>query len=610
MPNVPPYGIFGWPTAFVDALPATDVLHHNGTNWTDDEVTEVYSYIPLDDHTGEWRLIWSRSAGSPASATIAYSTTAPDGPRVEVSWVPSTPLIADSYNVYRPDGSLAGSVSAPATGLVDLNPRPLNGAYTVRGVLSGTQGPATATNTLDLTLAPATASTAVVSNGLANSSVDVSWTHNAVGRPDQYQVLRNDAVIGTVAGTVLTFNDPAPPRGTQPVYSVRAVLSTIAGGETDAAATNVGAAPPATATLTATTSPLSNLRLAWTAPANGVVTGYEVETSTNGSTWAAHSDDITPSDWSTTVSGWMRVRSTSLGGPSAWVVRGPVEPVNDITPPPNPAITSFKPESSYGRMVLRFTTPNVPDFNSYLIQHRFGTSGYSNLTGWVAANPNTPVAVVCLTIAAGQDYRVRILVRDDDFNQNTGSEAQYVAVASPTIIDPSGSLSGTFRNGAWRNDGTRSSTEIATGWTSSGHNIGCFFYGTTIDSAMGNRTYISGTIEYYRENEGGLSAAVQPLFWTHALTTRSGTPVPDAEGVAEASRLGQGVARSTPNDTGTFSLPSAFLTALQNGSARGLCMYRGYQGSGDPDSYYALLGIGDVTNNGVVNGRLRLNHLG
>lgn len=560
----------------------------------------------------QWELLWARSAGSPFSVSVAYTPT-----QVTVSWVHANPKVAEQYRILRADGSLVGIVSSTATSIVDPDPRPLNGSYEVRGVVGGVPADSgTLSPPIDLRLIP---------TGLAGSwngsAVELSWSH-AIAAPDNYRVYVNGSLVQTIPGTSTSYNHPGAPRGADNEYKVVAVLSGIeaAAGATVNVATP--ALPPGNVTLTATTNPYSNLRTTWTHP-GGSRTGYEVERYQYGvGPWinvGTFPASTTQYDLATTVAHYTRVRTLSNGGPSDWVQVGPVTPQNDVDPPANATITSFRPEASYGRMVLRFTTPNDVDFAQYLVQHRFGTGGWSNLTGWTNAARNTAYAVVGNTISQGQDYRVRVLVRDNAVptpNQRIGPEAQYVLGPSQIIVDPSGSLSGTFRSGVWRNDSTRSSTEIATGWTSSGHNIGCYFYGTSIATAIAGKTIVSATIEYWRENEGGLSGGVQPLFWTHQLTTRSGTPTPNAHGVAEASRLGPAVARHTGVSpfvtSAAFSLPAAFITALQNGTARGLCMYRGYQGSGNPDNYYGLFSIGGVTGGSPsrVNGRLRFNSLG
>jgi hypothetical protein len=604
VPNIAPFGLFARNGGAWKG-PAAIFARDAGT-WK--PVQAVWAM-----QGGTWKLIWARTATSPSSVTIAYVPT-----QVTVTWVASNPRIADSYNVYRPDGSFVANVAN--TPLVDPDPRPLVGQYRVVGVLSNveSENPGTVSNSLDLTLQAATFTATLINGGTASQTVNLAWTANALGIPDSWNVYRDTTLLTNVAGNVLAFTDASPAAGVD-VGTYR-IVPVLTGMEGTARSANIpiAATPPPSVTCAATTV-VGQVKISWGTP-TGTFTGFEVEQSVDNVTWTAVSTYGTSIRTATvTFSGTsgvrhLRVRTLSLGGSSAWVSCS-ATPVWDVTPPANANITSWKPETSYGRMVVRFTTSSSSDLNSYLVQQRLAGGTFVNVGSWTAANPSTAYAVVCATRSAGQVAEVRVLLRDDLLNQNSGDTATYTLAASPITVDPSGDKSGTWRDGTstadWRNDSTRAANEIATGWTSSGHNIGCFIYGTTIDTALGTRTIVSATIEYYRENEGGLSAAVVPLFWTHNKTSRSaGRPVLDDEGVAAGSRDGVGCVRATPNDTGSFALPTAFITALQAGTAKGLAMYRGVVGSGDPDNYYGLFGIGAVSNNGIVNGRLKFTHLG
>ena len=694
MPNIPPRGL---PARHAHLWKNPDLVHAR--------VTQQWKSADFvwGAKGGLWQLLWARTAGSPGSATATYSPG-----QVKVDWVPTVPAVADLYRVYRSDGSLAGSVNAPALTFTDLDPKPLNGAYAVIGVLGGVESTvSTVTNSLDLLLAAATFTATATGSGGASPTVKLDWTPHALGRPDSWNVYRVNAgepgLLTNVAGTVLTFTDASPPAGTPAEYLIRSVLTGIEGGQ-HSTIENVAAKPPVSVVLAAINPPATGqlsadqIQLSWTAP-TGSVASYEVEHSTDGTTWTAstddatpvvfvsavplyarvrsradggqsswvqqgpvsphpdsapgvptsvslaattsplsnlrltwaagagaasyevqtyvsswvaHSDDTTPSDWSTSVQGYMRVRSVAPGGYSAYVQDGPVAPINDITGPGASTITSFEPESSFGRMVARGNWASASDVKTGQLFFQLAGGAWSLVYNGTVT-PGAAFGVHVGTGGAGQATGVLARTYDAAGNMNSADATAYYTLASSatTYVSPSGDESGTYRGSAWRNDNTRSTQELATGWTSSGHNIGCYFYGTAIASAIGAKTVISGAIEYYRENEGGLSAAIQPLFWTHALTARSGAPSPNAHGVAEGSRLGSGVAR-TGTTGGSFSLPSAFISALQSGSARGLCMYRGYQGSGDPDSYYGLMGIGGNTGGSPskVNGRLTFTHLG
>lgn len=606
MPNIAPNGVWGRGQG-TSGLP-TPMIEGVATlpgETTARQVIEVWVGRP----DGTPVIVWSLTAGSPASATASYTPTA-----VTVSWVPSTPLIADSYNVRRPDGSLVANVPPGATSFVDESPLPLSGPYRVFGVLAGVQSSfGTPTNTLDLRLQPASVTADVINGGATDQSVTLSWTQPTLGRPDGWQVFRDGSLVSAHAGTVTSISGVYAPAGANVTYQVRAVLSGAVSALPATVTVGVPPLPPTNVTLTATTDPLSNLRLTW-AHAAGGRTGYEIDT------WAAPSGPWTSNgpagpnetvrDWPTEVAGHMRIRSVADGiGVSQWVYAGPTSPINDITPPADATITSYTPEASYGRVVLRFNTPSA-DFYQYAVQRRINGGAIETIVGWTSTGPSTAVAQVIGSYTAGTVVEARVLVRDLALNQRTGPWQTYTLTASPVVIDAVDS--GTWRDGELRNDGIRAINEIATGWTGSGHNIGCWYYGNRFVEQLAALSLISGTIEYWRENEGGQSSAVQPLMWGIANPDKSVAPTLTDQGMPESNRLGTGVRRSGSPTSGYWSIPATFLGAMRTGAVRGFAAYRGYAGSGDPDNYYALLSIAGVPggNPGRVNGRVIVYHLG
>src|SRR5688572_27410539 len=108
MPSIPPRAVrvrpeYGGGGGAVDW---GSTLVRDVSGWVEGE----FAYV-LED--SGWELVWAKNAGSPDSATISYQTT--PGTQVTINWVPSSPAIADSYRIRRPDGSLVATVPAPAT---------------------------------------------------------------------------------------------------------------------------------------------------------------------------------------------------------------------------------------------------------------------------------------------------------------------------------------------------------------------------------------------------------------------------------------------------------------------------------------------------------------
>jgi len=304
--------------------------------------------------------------------------------------------------------------------------------------------------------------------------------------------------------------------------------------------------------------------------------------------------------WSRTVAGYMRVRSISAGGTSAWVVKGPVTPINDTTPPATPVITSFKPESSYGRMVVRFTTTNVPDFGAYRIDYNVNGGAYTN-GSWVNANPNQAVGVaLARTYAAGETAGVRVYYRDDTLNVSASDSATYALVASPKIIDATDSA--TWRGSAWRTDGTSGSTGVMHGRTSSGENYGCWFYGEALQDFVSTHTVVSATCNYSRESSQGSGSAIQPGFWVHNYATQpAGSPVAS---FTDGPVLGSGVARSGTT-TGSVSLSAAQIAQLA--TYKGLGVYRSTTVTDDANAASFYMKLNPFSSS---SGRVTLNHLG
>ena len=360
---------------------------------------------------------------------------------------------------------------------------------------------------------------------------------------------------------------------------------------------------PGSVVQTALTSPLSTMRLTWTAGTGA--TAYQVEYSTNNSTWTASADDVSPSDWNNTtaVNGYMRVRSTSPGGSSAWVSKGPVAFVHDTTPPTTPVITSWKPESSYGRMVCRFTTAASADINSYRCDYR--TDSGSWVTGsWTACNPSTAIAWVCpKTFVATDIAGVAVYYRDDTLNTTPADTASYTLVASPKVIQATDSA--TWRTDEWRTDGVSGSTGVMYGWTSTGHNQGCWFYGEAIQDFVAAHTVTQIYVEYVRDGSSqGMSAASPVMVQVHQHATQpAGAPVYSASGEV----AGTAVARVTsPPGDGGYAYLSATQIGLLAGSYKGIHVYDGVANGNTYMRLYPAGHVGDSRTSGEV----VISHLG
>lgn len=610
MPNVSPKGVFGR-HAGVWKPPAA-IYARSAATWK--KVTHVYCY-----RNGAWQLIYASDPVAPATATAAW--LAPHS--VKITWTPPAVNSNSSWIVRRSDNSIVATVPVGTLTVTDLTPLLTStatgnktlAAYTVEGTDGTTSSAKASTNTVTWNLDPATQTNVVTYPNATTSAVKVSWTPNATyGEPDGWKVW--EATAGWInttplAGSVRSFDVTAQGRGVQQNYravpfSKNAAGTWVQAGNDTNTVANLKATTPVSLSLTATSSPLSNLRLTW-ASGGGTVTAYEVETSTNGTTWAASADDVSPSDWTTSVAGYMRVRATSPGGVSDWAQAGPKTPILDTTGPAPSNITSFKPESSYGRMVVRGTWSASSDAKSGQIFYKIGSGSYVSVWGPSPITPSGVFGVVTNTASAGQVITVLVRAWDAAGNLNTADDtAVYTLAASPQIVNPTDSA--TWRVDEWRTDGVAGSTGVMHGRTSSGENIGCWFYGEAIQDFVSTHEVVSATLDYCRDGSSqGSSAAIQPQVWVHNHATEpAGAPTR----VTSASVLGSGVARSGTTG-GSATLTAAMLDLLAV-AGKGLCVYRSTSDT-NPDSagsFYMRLFPFNTNSGGKVSGRVTLNHLG
>lgn len=597
MPNISPKGLFGRAGTSGAGLAAIEVWGTLPGSTVVRAALEVWA----SGANGVPVLVWASAAGAPSAVTATYDANQ----NVVISWTPAA--AADSYVVKRPDGSTVTTVSTSY--VTDMQPRALSGAYTVTPSLGAQTGSPVASNSLNLTTAPSAVTATLVSGQV---QVQVGWNHPAYGQPSVgYRIDRNGVTAATLGKTITTWTDTNPPAGQITTYAVVPLHNNSTTGTSGSDTEGVPAAVPTGVTLVPFGS--NNLRLAWSHP-SGSRTGYTVER--NVSSWVAHQtlgSSILLSDWATSVPGSMRVRTDSAGGASAWVTLGPVAP-GDPTPPGLATITSWKPETSYGRLVVRATMPNDSDMGSYRIRIRLNSGGEYTAIDWVGTTPGASINVPVLTGSAGESYRVRVDTRDTSGNITTGPTSTYTLAASPITVEPQWPYSDTYKvnAGYWRG-GVNNYTggNLYLGW-----NMGCFFYGTECATRLAGKTVVGVQIEYARLDYGGNSGPVAPVFVMHnAVNNSGGQPSTYDGGSTEANRTGPGVSRYGTT-AAFFSLPASWGALLQGGTWKGVAMYRPYycSDSGDgTDTCYMVIESANwnwTGNPTVQNGLLTFSHLG
>lgn len=420
-------------------------INVTGSAWVG--VQRVWVWDPNAGASGSWQVAWANGAtANPTSVTIAYAT----GPtRVTVSWTLPSPRTADSYNVYRPDGSFVGTAGATATSLVDQDPRPLNGAYTVKAVLGGGEVAVGAnSNTLNLNLAPATFTGTW---DAVNQRVNFGGTANALGAPDSWNFYR-----ATPDGSFVGSAPPAPgPQGYDPLpggihrgyqiqYLCRAVLSGIEAAAGTTVTVNVPPLPSQPQTL-GTINNSGGVRFTYWGPPAGTATDYRIQTWQNG-VWTDRGYSPTTNgqtaglfDWTANNTGspavYARVATRSPGGESDWAQIGYINAVFDTTAPGDVVWHSFVPEASYGRMVMRAACPADSDL-AYAQIERYtpGVDGGWTVLWASAVSPGQELALDVGTFAPGQTINCRVYLRDSAGNARYSSERAYTLTASPFTV--------------------------------------------------------------------------------------------------------------------------------------------------------------------------------
>lgn len=597
--NLSPRGLTIRPTAGTTA-PVDEVkIDPDGLGYHDADL--VWSW-----NGTEWVVVWAAEPAEVSSVLLAWATS-----QVTISWSLPSPEAADTYRVYRPDGSLAGSVSRGATSLVDLSPLPLNGAYVVTTVLGSMESAGVASAALDLTLPASSPASSVSSDGTVSAQVTLSWAFTAGRQPDQWRVYRDGVLKATLAGSVTTWVDTSPSIGNAVDYEIEPWLSSVASAAVVTEAVSVAPCVPTSVTLTAPNPPINTLRLGWSAPAAGAVVEYEVEKFTGG-VWVAH-ETVTPpaaltSDWSTAVAGTMRVRTVAGGGDSSWITLGPVTPVTDVTAPGDGTMSSWQPASSFGRMTAAYVAPSDSDLATIELQYRKNGGAWTTFHGPIAATPGQVFSsVYAATGVAGDVFEVRSKTTDITGNVNTsGTLSSYTLVASPTYFAATDSTF--WQNGSnWNISGTYRPAQGYNG-DPAAWNVGVWVYGTSPYSTLynsGRRTIVSGRV-FFARSTWGSSSWLAPHCKLHDYTTRptSGTPV-----LYETEQTLNGLMRNESVGGGQneawSDLPSGWAAMIVAGTHRGIASYAA---AGSPwFNYQSAHGPGAEN---ADCGKLEIHHLG
>ena len=408
---------------------------------------------------------------------------------------------AATYRIANIGGAFVADTAALT--FTDTNPLPGVGGYTITALTAGFEpGGTSTTNTLSLAQAPT--GLTLVPDFL------LTWT-NPVGDYDDVQVLVNGAVEYTLtAGTTSQLIDPEfeDNAGTVLAITVRTRVSGNSGPQS-AVLSEPSEANVPVAVSAVSTGVVGQLKLTWGNPA-GSYTGYQVQRDNGG--WADVGDNVSPSYYTWTGSSGsrsMRVRTLSAGGASDYVTRS-ATPLWDNSPPALPTITSWKPESSYGRMVFRFTT-SASDNSQYEVNFRIDGGGWNFANVWTGVGNSSSVARVLTTVPndpGGYTVEARVRVRDQYQNTSAWSSVwTYTTKESPAYITP-------YSSGHWRSgvfgQNTSNPTRPYQGYFSNAslNYQGFFYYGTNVATVLNASGTVGGkltvtSMQFIAIREGG-----------------------------------------------------------------------------------------------------------
>jgi hypothetical protein len=321
----------------------------------------------------------------------------------------------------------------------------------------------------------------------------------------------------------------------------------------------------------AATSTVGQLKLTWSAPSadstHSAATTYQVQTSTNNSSWTTVSGNKTsPYTHSFGSSGsgvrYMRVRATNTAGSSSYVSKSGT-PLWPLPTPAAPSVSKFVPETSYGRMVLTFKTSGANN-SQYRVAFKQGSGSWA-YGSWTNVGNNTTKAVHVGTSAnATQTVYAFVDCKNSTGQSSRSATANYAVSISPIVHRAK--AAGHTRNGMYDSVSSLANQPAQGYHSSSNEYSGLWYYGTNvIHNSMKTqgthcgaaREATSWNVGIWRENSSHGSASESPIYlglhgWGEKPGSHTGTDgavhvVHFCEHVASLGRGGGTYATFPPN---------------------------------------------------------------
>ncbi len=250
-----------------------------------------------------------------------------------------------------------------------------------------------------------------------------------------------DAVEATTSSTVTGLTN-----GTG--YIFRVTAKNTAGNGTASSTTSaiVPRTMPSAARSVAGTSGNAQVALTWSAPVTtggAVVTDYEIQYSSNGTTWTTFSDSVSTTA-SVTVTGLTNgtaytFRVAAVNGAGAGTYSTASSSVTPFTTPGTP--TSVTPTRGNGQVSLSWTAP-VSNGGSAIIQYRvqFAAEGSDDYSSWSSAvsTLSTSTSYVVTGLTNGTSYKFRVVATNAAGNGSYSSASSavmpFTVSGAPTSI--------------------------------------------------------------------------------------------------------------------------------------------------------------------------------
>lgn len=371
-----------------------------GDQWVEGKNAYVF-------RNGEWTHIWE-SMPPVLDLEVQVSYVVNDG--IYVNWVQHP--YADGYTVTAPNGDQVGVSS---NSYLDHAPAPSVGKYTVTAYRNDNDGNAkelltSQSETVSICQTPT--SFTAVRNG---TRVQLQWSDASVGFHDGFTV-DVGSPISIPAGTT-SYTHTSPTAGAVNSYKVKANIGALSSAWTSSQSVSIEANVPTNVVVAATTT-IGQLKLTYSAPSSGSVTGYTVQA--NSGSWVAASSNNSGATYTFTGSGSksMRVLAKSAGGNSAWVTKS-ATPL--WTASPNvPRSVSIAATSTVGQLKLTWSAPTADSTHSAATTYQVQTS--TNNSSWttVSGNKTSPYTHSFGSSGSGARYmRVRAT--------NTAGSSSYVS---------------------------------------------------------------------------------------------------------------------------------------------------------------------------------------